>query len=81
MSEEDLEKTGILKEMLSKEDEDEMTINEMIEEFLEEVDYLEIDDKKKKKLKTLALQIQEEKNEQAKEFLFNELKKIVNEEE
>lgn len=81
MSEEDLEKTGILKEMLSKEDEDEMTINEMIEEFLEEVDYLEIDDKKKKKLKTLALQIQEEKNEQAKEFLFNELKKIANEEE
>lgn len=81
MSEEDLEKTGILKEMLSKEDEDEMTINEIIEEFLEEVDYLEIDDKKKKKLKTLALQIQEEKNEQAKEFLFNELKKIANEEE
>lgn len=81
MSEEDLEKTGILKEMLSKEDEDEMTINEMIEEFLEEVDYLEIDDKKKKKLKTLVLQIQEEKNEQAKEFLFNELKKIANEEE
>ncbi len=81
MSEEDLEKTGILKEMLSKEDEDEMTINEMIEEFLEEVDYLEIDDKKKKKLKTLALEIQEEKNEQAKEFLFNELKKIANEKE
>lgn len=81
MSEEDLEKTGILKEMLSKEDEDEMTINEMIEEFLEEVDYLEIDDKKKKKLKTLALQIQKEKNEQAKEFLFNELKKIANEKE
>lgn len=80
MSEEDLEKTGILKEILSKEDEDEMTINEMIEEFLEEVDYLEIDDKKKKKLKTLALQIKEEKNEQAKEFLFNELKKIANEE-
>ena len=81
MSEEDLEKTGILKEMLRKEDEDEMTINEMIEEFLEEVDYLEIDEKKKKKLKTLALQIQEEKNEQAKEFLFNELKKIANEKE
>lgn len=81
MSEEDLEKTGILKEMLSKEDEDEMTINEMIEEFLEEVDYLEIDDKKKKKLKALALEIQEEKNEQAKEFLFNELKKIANEKE
>ena len=34
MSEEELEKTGILKDLLNKEDEEEMTINEMIEEFL-----------------------------------------------
>ena len=73
MSEEELEKTGILKDLLSKEDE------EMIEEFLEQLDYLDMDSKKKTKLKTLAKQIQEEKNEQAKEFLFNELKKIANE--
>lgn len=79
MSEEELEKTGILKDLLSKEDEEEMTINEMIEEFLEQLDYLDMDVKKKTKLKTLAKQIQEEKNEQAKEFLFNELKKIANE--
>lgn len=79
MSEEELEKTGILKDLLSKEDEEEMTINEMIEEFLEQLDYLDMDSKKKIKLKTLAKQIQEEKNEQAKEFLFNELKKIANE--
>ena len=79
MSEEELEKTGILKEIISKEDEDEMTINEMIEEFLEQLDYLEIDEKKKQKLKSLAKQIQEEKDEKAKEFLFNELKKIANE--
>ena len=79
MSEEELEKTGILKEIISKEDEEEMTINEMIEEFLEQLDYLEIDGKKKQKLKSLAKQIQEEKDEQAKEFLFNELKKIANE--
>ena len=38
MSEEELEKTGILKEIISKEDEEEMTINEMIEEFLEQLD-------------------------------------------
>lgn len=80
MSEEELEKTGILKDLLSKEDEEEMTINEMIEEFLDQLDYLEIDQKKKTKLKTLAKQIQEEHDEQAKEFLFNELKKIANEE-
>ena len=79
MSEEELEKTGILKDLLSKEDEEEMTINEMIEEFLEQLDYLEIDEKKKQKLKSLAKQIQEEKDEKAKEFLFNELKKIANE--
>ena len=79
MSEEELEKTGILKDMLEKEDEEEMTINEMIEEFLEQLDYLEIDEKKKQKLKSLAKQIQEEKDEKAKEFLFNELKKIANE--
>lgn len=79
MSEEELEKTGILKDLLSKEDEEEMTINEMIEEFLEQLDYLDMDSKKKTKLKTLAKRIQEEKNEQAKEFLFNELKKIANE--
>ena len=79
MSEEKLEKTGILKEIISKEDEEEMTINEMIEEFLEQLDYLEIDEKKKQKLKSLAKQIQEEKDEKAKEFLFNELKKIANE--
>ncbi len=79
MSEEELEKTGILKDLLSKEDEEEMTINEMIEEFLEQLDYLDIDAKKKLKLKSLAKQIQEEQDEQAKEFLFNELKKIANE--
>ena len=79
MSEEELEKTGILREIISKEDVEEMTINEMIEEFLEQLDYLEIDEKKKQKLKSLAKQIQEEKDEKAKEFLFNELKKIANE--
>ena len=79
MSEEELEKTGILRDIISKEDEEEMTINEMIEEFLEQLDYLEIDEKKKQKLKSLAKQIQEEKDEKAKEFLFNELKKIANE--
>ena len=79
MSEEELEKTGILKDMLEKEDDEDMTINEMIEEFLEQLDYLDIDKTKKQKLKSLAKQIQEEKDEKAKEFLFNELKKIANE--
>ena len=81
MSEEELEKTGILKDMLEKEDEEDMTINEMIEEFLDKLDYLDIDTKKKAKLKSLAKQIQEEHDEKAKEFLFNGLKKIANEKE
>lgn len=79
MSEEELEKTGILKDMLTKEDDEEMTINEMIEEFLEQLDYLDIEQNKKNKLKSLAKQIQEEKDEKAKEFLFNQLKKMANE--
>ncbi len=79
MSEEELEKTGILRDIISKEDEEEMTINEMIEEFLEQLDYLDIEQNKKNKLKFLAKQIQEEKDEKAKEFLFNQLKKIANE--
>lgn len=79
MSEEELEKTGILRDIISKEDEEEMTINEMIEEFLEQLDYLDIEQNKKNKLKSLAKQIQEEKDEKAKEFLFNQLKKIANE--
>ena len=79
MSEEELEKTGILRYIISKEDEEEMTINEMIEEFLEQLDYLDIEQNKKNKLKSLAKQIQEEKDEKAKEFLFNQLKKIANE--
>lgn len=79
MSEEELEKTGIIRDMMEKEDEEEMTINEMIEEFLEQLDYLDIEQNKKNKLKSLAKQIQEEKDEKAKEFLFNQLKKIANE--
>lgn len=79
MSEEELEKTGILKTMLNKVDEDEMTINEMIEEFLEQVDYLDIADAKKIKLKKLAQEILKEKEEQVKEFLFKELRKSANE--
>ena len=79
MSEEELERTGILRDIISKEDEEEMTINEMIEEFLEQLDYLDIEQNKKAKLKSLAKQIQEERDEKAKEFLFNELKKIANE--
>lgn len=79
MSEEELEKTGILKTMLNKVDEDEMTINEMIEEFLEQVDYLDITDAKKIKLKKLAQEILKEKEETVKEFLFKELRKSANE--
>ena len=79
MSEEELEKTGILRDIISKEDDEEMTINEMIEEFLDQLDYLDIEQNKKNKLKSLAKQIQEEKDEKAKEFLFNQLKKIANE--
>ena len=45
MSEEELEKTGILKDLLNKEDEEEMTINEMMDAtlFIVRQDYAEKD--------------------------------------
>lgn len=79
MSEEELEKTGVLKDIINKQEDEEMTIDEMIEEFLEEVDFLNISDKKKKTLKKLSLEITKEKDALTKKNLFNLLIKSANE--
>lgn len=81
MSEEELEKTGILKDLWKKEDETEMTINEMLEEFQEQLDYLDIEEQKKVKIKQLIQKIKQEQEESVKEFLLKKLKKIVNDKE
>ena len=55
-----------------------MTIDEMIEEFLENVDFLNISDSKKDSLKRLCAEIQEESDENVKEYLFKLLIKETN---
>lgn len=79
MSEEQLQKTGILHMMLAK-DEEEFTIRERIELFEDRLDYMNVDDKKKKKLKELAEKIKEEDDEKVQEFLFKQLVKLLDEE-
>lgn len=81
MTEEELEKTGILKIMLNKADsDDESTLLEKIELFEERLDYLNIEDEKKNKLRELISKIKEEDDEQVQSFLFKELEKIVEDE-
>lgn len=79
MSGEELEKTGLLKKMLEKAENDEMTIGEEIEEFEERIDYINIDSDKKEKLKELCDEIKKEEDEKTKEFLFKQLVKLANE--
>ncbi len=81
MTEEELEKTGILKVMLNKADsDDESTLLEKIELFEERLDYLNIEEDKKDKLRELISKIKEEDDEQVQSFLFKELEKIVEDE-
>ena len=60
-------------------EEEDLTIDEMIEEFLENVDFMNIEDDKKKKLKELCSEIQKESDNKAKEYLFKLLTKQANE--
>ena len=79
MSEEELEETGMLQKVLVNLEEEEMTIDEMIEEFLEKVDFMDIEEDKKSKLKKLCSEIQKEKDDNAKKYLFKLLTKQANE--
>ena len=80
MSEEQLQKTGILKKMLDSADyEDDSSLLEKMEIFEDKLDYLNIEEVKKKKLKDLVDKIKEEQDEKVQEFLFKELVKEVQE--
>lgn len=81
MSEEQLQKTGLLRIMLDKQyEEDDMTILERIEMFEDKVEYMNIPDKQKEKILNLIEQIKLEDSEKTQEFLFKELIKMVEEE-
>lgn len=81
MSEEQLQKTGLLRIMLDKQyEEEDMTVLERIELFEDKVEYMNIPDKQKEKILNLIEQIKLEDSEKTQEFLFHELVKIVEEE-
>lgn len=81
MSEEQLQKTGILKMMLNKADHvDETTLLERIDIFEDRLDYLNIEEDKKEKLRDLVKQIKTEEDEKVQEFLFKQLLKTIEDE-
>lgn len=77
MNEEELERTNMMKTMIieSSNIEEDDSIVEHIEELEEKIDYLDIDEKQKEKLKSLCTEIKEEENEKTREYLFKLLQK------
>jgi hypothetical protein len=76
----ELEKTDILKILFDKDDEEEeLSIIEIIEEFEEKLEYKNIDEKKKKSILKLINDIKADPDEKVQEFLFKELVKMVEE--
>ena len=71
MTEEEKDRTNMMKTMMIEHEEDELSIIESIEEFEDKIEYLDMDDKKKEKLKDLCQKIKEESDESAQISLFN----------
>ena len=78
MDDEELERTGIL-QSISKYDDDEAYILEIVEEYEDRIDYLDIDEDKKKEIKKLCLEIKRTENEEEMEELYSKLKELVEE--
>ena len=78
MTGEELERTGVLKAILDKDIENEdTTIGERIEEFEDKLEYIDIAEDRKEKYRELISKIKEEKEDSVKEYLFNELIKML----
>ena len=77
MDKEELERTNLMKTMMIDLDEEE-TIDENINQFEEKLEYLDIPEKKKEKLKDLCEQIKKEEDEKTKDYLFKLLQKEAN---
>ena len=68
MTEEELETTNMMKTMMIEEEFDEETsIVEKIEEFEDRIDYLDMDDEKKEKLRQMCEEIKKEENNSTRE--------------
>ena len=70
MSNEDLERTGLYRTLMESRDEGEGTLTDL-DEIKERLDYMDIDEDKKKKYLHLIAEIQKEKDEKTKRFLFH----------
>lgn len=80
MTNEEIEKTGVLKIMLDKDnshDDEEMTVGERIEELEDRLEYLDISNDRKDKIKNLISEIRKENDETTREFMFNHLLKLI----
>ena len=78
MTSEEFERTGVLKAILDKDIENEdTTIGERIEEFEDKLEYIDIADDRKEKYNEIISKIKEEKEDSVKEYLFNELIKML----
>ena len=71
MTEEEKDRTNMMKTMMIEHEEDELSIIESIEEFEDKIEYLDMEDKKKDKLKELCEKIKEESDESVQKSLFN----------
>lgn len=79
LSNEDLEKTGLIRTLMDERDSDEGTISDL-DEIMERLEYLDIEEEKKKKYLNLIKEIKKEEDSKTREFLFHQLVKIVNKE-
>ncbi len=77
MDKEELERTNLMKTMMIEVDEEE-TIDENIDQFEEKLEYADIPEEKKEKLKDLCEQIKKEEDENTKDYLFKLLQKEAN---
>ena len=78
MTNEEFERTGVLNAILDKDTENvDTTIGERIEEFEDKLEYIDIAEDRKEKYKELISKIKEEKEDSVKEYLFNELIKML----
>lgn len=79
MTPEELEQTEQMKTMIieTETDDEEQSVLEMIEEFEDKIEYLDIPKDKKKKLTEMCEEIKNESDEKVREYLFNLLQKEI----
>lgn len=78
MDKDELERTNLMKTMILEQEQEETSIVETIEEFEERLEYMDIPESKKNKLKETISKIKQEESDETREYLFKLLVKEVN---